>query len=72
MNTEFQTRAIHEGESGTKGALITPICQTATFKFETLEEAQNSIELSFEKEAPGYAYTRFSNPTHTVLENKIP
>ena len=36
-----------------------------------LEEAKNAIGLSLESEDPGYAYTRFSNPTHTVLEKKI-
>jgi len=71
MNAGFHTRAIHEGESHIEGALITPIYQTATFGFKTLEEAESAIELSLEKEAPGYAYTRFSNPTHTALEKKI-
>lgn len=71
MSTGFHTRAIHDGESDREGALITPIYQTATFGFKTFEEARSAIELSLEKEAPGYAYTRFSNPTHTVLENKI-
>lgn len=71
MNAGFHTRAIHEGESHIGGALITPICQTATFQFKTLEEAKSAIELSLEREAPGYAYTRFSNPTHTALEKKI-
>jgi methionine-gamma-lyase len=71
MNAGFHTRAIHEAETHLGGALVTPICQTATFKFKTLEEAKNAIELSLEREAPGYAYTRFSNPTHTALEKKV-
>jgi len=72
MNVGFHTKAIHEGESPHfGGALITPIYQTATFKFKTLEEAKNAIELSLESEDPGYAYTRFSNPTHSALEKKI-
>lgn len=71
MNAGFHTRAIHEAETHIGGALITPIYQTATFKFETLEAAQSAIELSLERETPGYAYTRFSNPTHTTLEKKV-
>ncbi|MFC2005233.1 trans-sulfuration enzyme family protein [Chloroflexota bacterium] len=72
MNVGFHTKAIHEGESPNfGGALITPIYQTVTFKFKELEEAKNAIELSLESEDPGYAYTRFSNPTHSALEKKI-
>lgn len=72
MNTGFHTRAIHEGESPHfSGPLITPIYQTATFKFDKLDEAKNAIEISLESEDPAYAYTRFSNPTHTALEKKI-
>ena len=72
MNVGFHTKAIHEGESPHfGGALITPIYQTATFKFKTLDEAKDAIELSLESEDPRYAYTRFSNPTHSALEKKI-
>ncbi len=72
MNVGFHTRAVHEGGAPHRGgALITPIYQTATFTFETVEEAKSAIELSLEREDPGYAYTRFSNPTHTALEKKI-
>ncbi|MFC1991130.1 trans-sulfuration enzyme family protein [Chloroflexota bacterium] len=72
MNTGFHTKAIHEGESPHFGGpLITPIYQTATFKFDKLDEAKNAIEISLDSEDPGYAYTRFSNPTHTALEKKI-
>lgn len=72
MNRGFHTKAVHAGESPHRGgALITPIYQTATFTFKTVDEAKRAIEISLEKEDPGYAYTRFSNPTHTVLEKKI-
>ncbi len=72
MNRGFHTKAVHSGESPhQEGALITPIYQTATFTFKTVEEAKRAIEISLEKGDPGYAYTRFSNPTHTVLEKKI-
>ena len=71
MNGRFHTKAIHAGESPRSGALITPIYQTVTFAFKTLDEAKRAIELSLEREEPGYAYTRFSNPIHTALEKKI-
>ncbi|MFC1847515.1 trans-sulfuration enzyme family protein [Chloroflexota bacterium] len=72
MNTGFHTKAIHEGESTHFGGpLVTPIYQTATFKFDKLDEAKSAIEISLDSEDPGYAYTRFSNPTHTALERKI-
>ena len=72
MNRGFHTKAIHAGEFPHPGGpLITPIYQTVTFTFKTIEEAKRAIELSLEKEDPRYAYTRFSNPTHTVLEKKI-
>ena len=72
MNTGFHTKAIHEGESPHfSKPLITPIYQTATFKFDKLDKAKNAIEISLDSEDPGYAYSRFSNPTHTALEKKI-
>ena len=71
MTAGFHTRAVHEGESNQSGALITPICQTATFKFKTLDEAKSAVEFALEREAPAYAYTRFNNPTHAALEKKI-
>lgn len=72
MAKGFCTKAVHAGEfPRLSGALITPIYQTATVAFKTLEEAKKAIELSLHREEPGYAYTRFSNPTHTVLEKKI-
>ncbi|MFC1988890.1 trans-sulfuration enzyme family protein [Chloroflexota bacterium] len=72
MSIGFQTKAIHEGEAPCfGGALITPIFQTATFKFKKLDEAKKAIELSLGCEDPGYAYTRFSNPTHSALERKV-
>jgi len=72
MKKKFHTEAVHAGEqSHSEGALITPIYQTVSFAFKTVAEAKKAIESSLEKEAPGYAYTRFSNPTHLALEQKI-
>ncbi|MFQ6122896.1 MAG: trans-sulfuration enzyme family protein [Dehalococcoidales bacterium] len=72
MKRGFHTKAVHAGEAPRReGALITPIYQTVTFTFKTVEEAKRAIELSLDKEEPGYAYTRFSNPTHIALEKKV-
>jgi len=72
MDTGFNTKAVHEGEADHYGGpLITPIYQTATFKFDKLDKAKDAIEFSMDSEDPGYAYSRFSNPTHTALEKKV-
>ncbi|MHC1585006.1 MAG: trans-sulfuration enzyme family protein [Candidatus Syntropharchaeia archaeon] len=65
----FSTRAIHAGEfpCPVTGALTTPIYQTSTFVFKSTEQLESIIE-GREK---GYAYTRFGNPTQTVLEEKM-
>ncbi|GAG50840.1 unnamed protein product, partial [marine sediment metagenome] len=50
MNRGFHTKAVHAGESPHRGgALITPIYQTATFTFKTVDEAKRAIEISLEK-----------------------
>jgi cystathionine gamma-synthase len=55
---DFETRAIHEGQSPdpATGALITPIYQTSTY----LQEAVGKNK--------GYDYSRSGNPTRTALE----
>ncbi len=67
--TGFETTSIHAGQYRDKdfGALSTPIYQTSTFCFETVEEGQAKIA----KDIPGHYYSRTSNPTNRVLENKI-
>lgn len=72
MNFEqmgFGTSVIHAGQEPDKvyGALATPIYQTSTFCFETVEQG-SSI---FSGETQGYAYSRGGNPTVTALETKI-
>ncbi len=65
----FDTVAIHAGQgpdAGT-GALATPIFQTSTFVFESVEQAAGV----FCKEIPGYAYSRGGNPTTAQLEKKM-
>lgn len=65
----FGTTAVHAGQEpdGLYGALATPIYQTSTFCFETVEEGQQI----FAGKAPGYVYSRSKNPTTSALENKV-
>jgi methionine-gamma-lyase len=63
------TRAIHAGEEllPKTGALAPPIYQNSTFRFATADESA----AAFADEDAGYVYTRWGNPTQSVLERKI-
>ncbi|GAA5176831.1 methionine gamma-lyase [Niveibacterium umoris] len=65
----FATRAIHHGYDpmSHQGALVPPIYQTSTFAFPNVEQGA----ACFAGEAPGYIYTRISNPTLALLEARI-
>ncbi|MDR3259450.1 MAG: methionine gamma-lyase [Fusobacteriaceae bacterium] len=64
----FATKSIHGGQQKNAfGALATPIFQTSTFTFETAEQGGRRFAL----EEKGYIYSRTSNPTITVAEEKI-
>lgn len=65
----FATRVIHEGQGHDPvwGALSTPIFQTSTFCFETVEEGMEK----FAKSKPGFVYSRSGNPTTMQLEQKL-
>lgn len=65
----FATVAIHAGEQTdpTTGAHNTPIYQTSTYAFHSLEE--KFAILSGEQE--GYVYTRNGNPTTRAFEKKM-
>ena len=67
--TGWSTKAIHAGEESLPktGALIPPIYQNSTFRFETADECV----AAFTDEDSGYVYTRWGNPTQSVLESKI-
>ena len=62
----FGTLAIHAGQEPDPvyGALATPIYQTSTFCFDSVEKGTQI----FDGEIPGYAYSRGGNPTTTALE----
>jgi methionine-gamma-lyase len=66
--TEFETKCVHSGiDENEFGAVVPPIYQTSTFKFES---AQHGASL-FAGEQRGYIYTRMANPTVEALENAI-
>ena len=65
----FETRAIHAGAAPdpTTGARITPIYQTSSYVFEDAEQAASLFNLhSF-----GNIYSRLTNPTVSVLEERV-
>lgn len=67
-NKGIGTKAIHGGVIKNKyGALATPIYQTSTFVFKNIEEGAKR----FLGEEEGYIYSRLSNPTLTVAEEKV-
>ncbi len=68
-NMGFQTLAIHAGQEpdAACGALATPIYQTSTFCFESVEDGM----AKFSGEKCGYVYSRGGNPTVRALELKL-
>ena len=65
----FETLAIHAGASPdpTTGARATPIYQTTSFVFEDVEHAASLFNL----QQFGNIYTRLTNPTVSVFEERI-
>ncbi|MBI4466829.1 MAG: aminotransferase class I/II-fold pyridoxal phosphate-dependent enzyme, partial [Acidobacteria bacterium] len=65
----FATRAVHAGEArhGVGGPVATPIVQTSTFTFESVEEMKRWAE----GRSKADIYTRYGNPTLRVAEAKI-
>ena len=65
----FETRAIHAGAQPdpTTGARSTPIYQTTAYVFDDVDHAASLFNLhNF-----GYIYSRLTNPTVSVLEERI-
>ena len=65
----FETLAIHAGASPdpATGARATPIYQTTSFVFDDVDHAASLFGL----QAFGNIYTRITNPTNAVLEERI-
>ena len=65
----FDTLALHAGQrpDPVTGARAVPIYQTASYVFNDSDHAASL----FNMERPGHAYSRLSNPTNAVLEERI-
>ncbi|MBV4529879.1 methionine gamma-lyase [Pseudomonas sp. SWRI107] len=65
----FSTRAIHHGYDPLShgGALVPPVYQTATYAFPSVEYGA----ACFAGEAAGHFYSRISNPTLALLEQRM-
>lgn len=65
----FSTQAIHCGyeELEQHGALIPPVYMTSTYAFKSVEQAA----ARFSGEEPGHFYSRISNPTVDILEQRF-
>lgn len=65
---DFETLIIHAGQEPDKAycSLATPIYQTSTFCFETVEEGA----AKFANQIPGFVYSRGGNPTTRAFELK--
>ena len=67
--TGFETLAIHAGAQPdpTTGARTTPIYHSASFVFQDTAHAASLFNL----EVPGHIYSRISNPTVAVFEQRV-
>jgi O-acetylhomoserine (thiol)-lyase len=65
----FDTMAVHAGSrpDPVTGARVTPIYQSAAFVFEDTAHAASLFNL----EVPGHIYSRISNPTVAVFEERV-
>ena len=65
----FETRAIHAGAQPdpATGARATPIYQTTAYVFDDVDHAASLFNL----QTYGYIYSRLTNPTVSVLEERI-
>jgi methionine-gamma-lyase len=66
-NFGLDTIAIQEDYDPLTGSLVTPIYQTSTFVFSSVEEGARR----FSGEEAGYIYSRLGNPTVRALEQKV-
>lgn len=66
---KFNTALLHSNVNGDErtGATLIPIYQSSAFGHKSAEQ----IEKIFHNQAPGFAYSRISNPTVASFENRI-
>ena len=69
MTQSFTTRQIHAGQTPdtATGARALPIYQTTSYVFEDADQAANRFALA----ELGPIYTRITNPTQEVVENRV-
>lgn len=67
--TRFDTRSLHAGQQPdpTTGSRAVPIHQTTSYVFDSVDHAASLFNL----EVSGHIYSRISNPTVAVLEERI-
>ena len=65
----LETLSLHAGQQPdpVTGARAVPIYQTTSYSFESVDEAAALFNL----EQPGHIYSRISNPTVAVLEERL-
>ncbi|VFQ44553.1 O-acetylhomoserine aminocarboxypropyltransferase/cysteine synthase family protein [Desulfoluna butyratoxydans] len=64
----IETKAVQCGFTPKNGEpRVTPIVQSTTYKYDTCKEIADLFDLK----VPGHMYSRISNPTVEVLENKM-
>jgi methionine-gamma-lyase len=67
-NYSFDTQCVHAGARVDEtGAVVTPIYQTSTFKFQNAEQGARL----FKGEEKGFIYTRLGNPTIEAMEEAL-
>ena len=68
-NHRFDTRALHAGQrpDPSTGSRAVPIHQTTSYVFDSVDHAAGLFNL----EVSGHLYSRISNPTVAVLEERI-
>ncbi|MCK4868125.1 MAG: aminotransferase class V-fold PLP-dependent enzyme, partial [Alphaproteobacteria bacterium] len=65
----FETLSVHAGASPdpVTGARMTPIYQTTSYVFDDVDHAASLFNL----QTPGFIYSRLTNPTVSVLEERM-
>ena len=65
---QFESLCLHAGYEPKNGEpRVLPIVQSTTFKYESTAAVQKLFDL----EAPGFFYSRLSNPTVDYVEQKL-
>lgn len=68
QDSHFDTLQVHAGSRHSDtGSCATPIYQTASYHFESIEQAARLFSL----QEDGYIYSRLSNPTVDVFEKRV-